>query len=456
MLFRRNDTRLAVPVAAFSPLAARAALLAAPIAVLLAAAVAAGPAHAATTGDLKRAARGLPGASGAYVYDVTNSKPLLNKRGTTKRILASNAKLFTAAAALGRYGPDERFITTLWTDGTTVGGELTGNVYLRGGGDPLFGSTDYVKKYFGSGATAEQLALATRSVGITTITGRVYGDETAWDKYRGTATYGFRRSGEIGGQLGALIFNKGFNGGKYQSDPPRFAAQRVRTALKNAGVTVKSSTGVRPTPPGARVLAYVESLPISQLSRQMNKPSDNYLAEFLIKGLAMPAEAVSGGADEATGGAAGSVAADGDPVLVEADPATTRAGAGVARRHAATFGSRVALGDGSGLSRTDRAAPREVVDLLRGVSAATYFTPFDKSLAIPGTDGTLKSRMRGTKAAQRCRAKTGTLSNVSALSGYCTTADGRLIAFSILNNKVWPGNARAAQDRIVKTIALLD
>lgn len=425
------------------------------VAAVLALALAA-PAHAATTADLKRAARGLPGASGAYVYDTTNSKPLLNRRGSVKRILASNAKLFTTAAALDRYGPDERFITALWTDGTTVNGELVGNVYLRGGGDPLFGSTDFVKKHFGSGATAEQIALIARTVGITTITGRVYGDETAWDRHRGTATYGFRRSGEIGGQLSALIFNKGFNGGKYQSDPPRYAAQRMRTALRNAGVIVKGSTGVRATPAGARPVAYVESLPISRLARQMNKPSNNYLAEMLVKGLAMPEDALRGGTDETTGSAGAEAAADGDPVLTGGDPATTRAGAEAARRTAATFGSRVILGDGSGLSRTDRAAPREVVDLLRGVVNPSIFPAFDDSLPIPGVDGTLHNRMRGTQASKRCRAKTGTLSNVSALSGYCTTADGRLIAFSILNNKVWPSSARTAQDRIVKTIALLD
>lgn len=416
----------------------------------------AGSADAATTGDLKRAARGLPGASGAYVYDVTSAKPLLNVRGTRKRILASNAKLFTAAAALNRYGADERFITTLWADGETVNGELVGNVYLRGGGDPLFGGTSYVKRYYGSAATVEQLALLARTVGLTKITGRVYGDETAFDSHRGTATYGFRRSGEIGGQLSALIFNRGFNGGKYQADPPRFAAQKMRTALEDAGVDVAGSTGVRAAPAGARPVAFVESLPVSTLARLMNKPSNNYLAEMLVKGLAMPPEAVTGGTGQTTGGTGAATAADGDPLLTTGEPATTRTGAETARLFAASLGSRVSLGDGSGLSRTDRAAPREVVDLLRGLSTTAYFQPFDRSLPIPGVDGTLQSRMKGTQASKRCRAKTGTLSNVSALSGYCNTKDGRLIAFSILNNSVWPAGARTAQDRIVKTIALLE
>lgn len=411
----------------------------------------------ATPSDLRRVGRRMPGASGVYVFDVTNDRMLLSRKAGRKRIIASNAKLFTAAAALDRHGADERFITSLWTDGTVENGELNGNLYLRGGGDPLFGGTDYVRRHFGSGATVEQLALSAAAVGLSRVTGRVYGDETLFDAYRGTATYGFRRSGDVGGQLGALIYNKGFNGSRYQADPPRFAAQRMRLALENVGVRVKNSTGVRPTPAGARILAYVESLPLSRLSLQMNKPSNNYLAEMLVKGLAMPREALHGGTGGDGGVAPANPAASGaaDPVLFDAKPATTREGAGIARAFAATFGSRVKLGDGSGLSRTDRAAPREIVDLLRGMSTHTAYEPFDTSLPRPGIDGTLRPRMRNTEASRRCRAKTGTLSNVSALSGYCTTASGRLIAFSILNNNVWPPSARVAQDRIVTTIARL-
>ncbi|MFY9470172.1 MAG: D-alanyl-D-alanine carboxypeptidase, partial [Solirubrobacterales bacterium] len=127
-----------------------------------------------------------------------------------------------------------------------------------------------------------------------------------------------------------------------------------------------------------------------------------------------------------------------------------------ARRFAAGVGSRVSLGDGSGLSRGDRASPREVVDLLRAMQQRRDYTTFSLSLPIPGVDGTLKGRMRGVGATKRCAAKTGTLSNVSALSGYCTTASGNLVAFSILNNAVWPGAARKVQDRLVKAIATLD
>ncbi|MGH2905413.1 MAG: D-alanyl-D-alanine carboxypeptidase/D-alanyl-D-alanine-endopeptidase [Solirubrobacterales bacterium] len=380
--------------------------------------------------------------SGAYVYDVTAGKMLAAKSAGVKRILASNTKIFTATAALDRYGPDGRFQTTLWTDGTIANGEITGNLYLRGGGDPLFGSTDYVKKNFGSNATVEQLALNVLSAGISRISGRVYADESAFDAKRGTAPYGYSRSWEIGGQLSALIFNKGIDHGKFQKDPPAFAATKMRSALKSAGVVVDGSSGVKQMPVTATRVAFVQSLPMSQIVRQMDKPSNNYLAEMLIKGLAMPL------APDPTTGAAAPPAST--------SPATTRAGAGAARRYAAGEGSRVKLADGSGLSRSDIAAPREVVDLLTSVSKNdTIFDPFNLSLPIPGVDGTLYKRMKGTQASKRCHAKTGTLSNVSALSGICTTGGDHRVAFSILQNRVYPISAHTIQDRIVTTIARL-
>lgn len=399
-------------------------------------------AAASTPAQVSALTKRVGGHSGAYVYDITAGKLIGAKSAGVKRILASNAKLFTAAAALERYGADGRFATSIWTDGSITAGVLTGDVYLRGGGDPLFGSADFVKKYFGSSATVEQLALNIRSTGITEIAGGVFGDETAFDAKRGTKTYGFDRSGEIGGMLSGLIYNKGFVGGNFQDDPPRFAAQKMRLAFKNAGITVGNKLGVKATPAAARRVGFVQSLPMSALVRQMGKPSNNYLAEMLIKGLAMPQ-------DSAGGGGGGAAAAP------SSAPATTAAGADIARRFAATLNSRVSLTDGSGLSRSDLAAPREVVDLLRGMARKSTFTPFNLSLPIPGVDGTLAGRMKGTQASKSCHAKTGTLSNVSSLSGICTTLGGHQVAFAILNNQVVPYKARAIQDKIATAIARL-
>ena len=97
--------------------------------------------------------------SGAYVFDITANKRIRIEERGVKRILASNTKLFTAAAALDRYGADGRFTTRCGPKARLPAASLTGDLYLRGGGDPLFGSNDFVKKNFGSNATVEALAL---------------------------------------------------------------------------------------------------------------------------------------------------------------------------------------------------------------------------------------------------------------------------------------------------------
>lgn len=419
-----------------SKLFARAAL---PCAAALCLALAA-PAGATTSTDVKRAMNALGGGAGAYAWNVTDRHAVAGRKASTARILASNTKLFTTAAVLARYGTGGRFSTGVYTDGSISGGVLSGDIYIRGGGDPLFGNASYVTTNFGSGATLESLAKSVKAAGVKQITGTIYGDESAWDAKRGTAYSNWGRSSDIGGVLGGLIVNKGFVSGRYQSNPPVYAAQRLAAALKSAGVTVSSKAAAKTTPASARRIASVRSLPMSALVRQMDKPSNNYLAEMLVKSLAMPASA---GDDDSDGG----------EVPLGAKRATTQRGYTAAERFAAGLGSKVRLIDGSGLSRSDHAAPREVVDLLRGVQRRVQFTDFKAALPIAGVDGTLASRMRSTAAYKKCSAKTGTLSNVSSLSGYCTSAGGDLIAFSILQNRVSPSAAHGQQDRVAAAIA---
>ena len=157
----------------------------------------------------------------------------------------------------------------------------------------------------------------------------------------------------------------------------------------------------------------------------MNGPSDNFIAETLIKALGM------------SFGGAGS----------------TAAGAAVVRSTVAELGLRTVAVDGSGLSRANRTSPRAVVALLTAMTESDVFEPFAASLPIAGRSGTLATRMRGTAARDACRAKTGTLSNVSALAGYCETRDGGRVAFAFLMNRVWPTGARAVQDRMASILA---
>jgi D-alanyl-D-alanine carboxypeptidase/D-alanyl-D-alanine-endopeptidase (penicillin-binding protein 4) len=400
-------------------------------------------AGASTSADVKRAMTALSGGSGAYAFNISDGHAIAGRNAGAGRIMASNTKLFTTAAVLARYGTGGRFSTGVWANGSLVGGVLTGDLYLRGGGDPLFGTAAFVTTNFGSSATIEKLADGLKSAGVTKVTGQIYGDESVFDARRGSAYSGYARNGDIGGQLGGLMVNKGWVSGRWQANPPVYAAQRLRSAIRSVGIAVGSKTAAGTTPVGSKRLASVRSLPMSALVRQMDKPSNNYLAEMLAKSLAMP---VSAADDDDDGGL----------VPLGNTSATTASGNSVSRRHAESFGATVNLSDGSGLSRADNAAPREVVDLLRGVQKTVAFTDFKAALPIAGVDGTLASRMRRTSAYRRCSAKTGTLSNVSALSGYCTTAGGDLVAFSILQNRVSPAAAHGQQDRVAAQIAALD
>src|SRR3989304_3924319 len=90
--------------------------------------------------------------------------------------------------------------------------------------------------------------------------------------------------------------------------------------------------------------------------------------------------------------------------------------------------------DGSGLSRLNLVAPSDIVSLLTGMHQGKYFQPFYESLPIAGVDGSLKNRMKGSKAANNVHGKTGFIGYVRSLSGYVTSIDGEMFAFSMIAN----------------------
>jgi serine-type D-Ala-D-Ala carboxypeptidase/endopeptidase (penicillin-binding protein 4) len=408
------------------------------LAVLLAVLAAAWP-PAALAGDarsadarlaarLASAMRGAGAYSGAYVVNSTKGGAVVFRwRERASRILASNTKLFTTAAALVRYGKDGTLGTEVRGQGTLEDGTWIGDLFLRGGGDPTFGSARFARRNYGAGASVEALAAKLDKLGIERVAGRVRGDEARFDSRRGTAATGWRTSLDLG-PLSALAFNRGLateGGYGFQSNPPAFAATRLHAALKRRGIKVSRKARAGRTPSDAEVLASVDSPPMSKLIRITNKPSDNYFAEMLLKDIALQ---VYGRGTTARG---------------------ARLAAGFARR----LGAGARLADGSGLSRADRASPYRVVRLLRAMQGRDEFPAFYDSLSIAGRDGTLRPRMRRGPARSRCRGKTGTLSNVSALSGYCRARSGDVYIFSILMNGVSPYGARAIQDRMAQAIA---
>ena len=368
------------------------------------------------------------GWSGAYVANLTDGTPLFRWRHHNSRILASNTKLFTTAAALARFGTEGTLATTVLGDGELdLEGVYHGNLYLRGGGDPTFGSRRFTQKSYGGGATVQDLASLLEDVGITRVTGRVYGDESIFDSLRGGPDSGFGVSVWVG-PLSALSYNRGLftEGGRgFQANPPAFAAARLDDALETRGIRVRLKPRVAVTPAEAVLLATVPSPPMERIVRITNKPSDNFFAETLLKDLAHQA----GGTGTTTRGA--------------------RIAGGFARR----LGAGARLVDGSGLARGNRASPFRIVRLLTAMSARDEFISFRDSLPVAGRDGTLYDRMRRGPARGRCQAKTGTLSNVSSLSGYCDARSGDTYVFSILMNGVYPLGARRLQDRMLQAIA---
>ena len=158
----------------------------------------------------------------------------------------------------------------------------------------------------------------------------------------------------------------------------------------------------------------------------MLPPSDNFFAEMLVKGLG------------ARFGGAG----------------TTAAGAAVVSMTISELlGIHPQVVDGSGLSEADRTSPYQVADLLVELQPTPIGTVLRHSLAVAGRTGTLALRMRDTGAAGRCQGKTGTLTGVSNLVGYCQSSDGHLLAFAIFNDAIATEAAHTFQDHMAITLA---
>jgi D-alanyl-D-alanine carboxypeptidase/D-alanyl-D-alanine-endopeptidase (penicillin-binding protein 4) len=396
---------------------------------------------------LSSAMRSAGGASGADAIDVTHHQELFSWNAASRRTLASNTKLFTLSAVLDRFGPDATLPTRVYAGGPIdSAGVLNGNLYLRGGGDPTFGDTSFVRGHTGGSATVENLAKAVENAGITQVNGHVVGDESLFDSLRGGPDSGFGVSFYVG-PLSALSFDRGLansRGSAFQSNPPKFAAGKLDAALRKAGVRVRRSASTGTTPDGATLVGEVDSPPMSRLATLTAKESDNYFAEMLEKDLAAgPLPLLP---PPAPGQPPQGFAPTGNPV------GTTTKGARAAIGFAKTVGARPKLVDGSGLDRLDQASPRDVATLLDGIQTRPWFQSLFDALPVAGRDGTLHDRMRHGAARGKCHAKTGTLSNVSALSGYCQASSGDTVVFSILMNRVSPVRARAQQDRMAAAL----
>lgn len=393
-----------------------------------AAAPAATPRTNAPAPTMIRAMAAVGSSSGAIAIDLSTGRQLYAQRADVRRVPASVEKLSTTATVLVRMGGSGVLKTSIYGGGVLDDhGTYQGKLYMRGGGDPTFGSEWFTENVFGTGATISSLVKKLISeTGIKQIHGSVVGDESLFDTRRGGPDSDYQFSYDLGARLTALVYNRGLtDNGSYQSSPALYAAARMTDELRRQGIKVSGLPSQGKLPADSELLTAIDSPPISTLIRMTNTPSDNFFAETLIKTLG------------ARFGGAG----------------TTAAGALVVSEQIARWGLHSTVADGSGLSHSNRTSPREVVALLSAMYKSPDVAAWRSSLAVAGRSGTLAGRMIATAAQDRCQGKTGTLHGVSALAGYCRSANNHLIAFAFLMNDVDISLARSAQNSMAAALA---
>ena len=448
---------------------------------------------------------------GAVIVDLDTDEVLYRRHTERSFVPASNTKLYTTAAALDQLGPDYRYRTEAFIDGPVVDGVLEGNVIVRGSGDPVIGG-----RFNGGDRTAVFRAWADslRALGITRINGDLVGDDDVFDDT--PLGYGWSWDDETywyAAEISGLSFNdnnvdfaiearregqpariswhpfntdyvrvvnrtvtispdssldegyaraRGTNTIELSSrvpegrtdfesltmtNPTRFFVHILRDALVQAGLAVEGhpvdvdDLSIKPdyAPDRYRRVAVHTSVPLADIVSVINKRSQNLYAEQVLRTLA--AERPIGDED--------------------LEPGSAEMGLDVAMATFVKAGidtSRIQLVDGSGLSRMNLVTPAMTMALLQYMwrhSDASVQEAFVESMPIGGQDGTLQFRFRRGSAQGKVRAKTGTLSNVSALSGYVPSANGSTLAFVLMGNHhtVRGRVVRAAQDRVVNLLA---
>lgn len=394
-------------VAAFS-----AAILAAPSA----AAAPPGPVLAGRLAKALAVPHVSPARSSALAVDLATGKVLYGRNQALALAPASNEKLPLTYALLAELGPGFRIETEVLGEGQLEGAVWRGSLVLKGYGDPSLSTLDL-----------RSLARQVRSQGITRVTGAVRGDETWFDAFRTAPGWKPSYYGDESPPLSALTVDRGRPGGVLARRPALAAAQVFRRELRSAGVRVTAAASAGRVDELAAPLASVSSPPLGALIRYMDRQSDNFTAEMLLKALG----------------------------AVQAGRGTTAAGAAIVTTALADAGiplAGVRIVDGSGLSSLDRLTAGALVGILQVSWVDPNVRPtLLAALPVAGVNGTLEDRMRKAPARGNVLAKTGTTSDASALSGYVR---GRY-AFAVVQNghpvSYWW--ARVAQDRFAAVLA---
>ncbi|MFI9385574.1 D-alanyl-D-alanine carboxypeptidase/D-alanyl-D-alanine-endopeptidase [Kutzneria sp. NPDC052558] len=435
----------------------------------------------------------LAGAqAGLVVRNADTGATLYSRLGDNLMLPASNLKLVTSATALELLGADYTFDTEVRSTGSVSDGTLNGDLYLKGYGDPSTMLTDY-----------QALAAKVKQAGITSVGGHLVADDTYYDSERlGPAWAWDDEPYSYSAQVSALTVSPDANstsgavnvivapGAQGQpavvsmyppndyitivntattgtstgvsvdrvhgantitvsgtiaagaapvtrqmsvDNPTGFVANLFRKALADQGVSVTGTTTFQKAPAASTTVASHSSAPITQLLTPLFKRSDNLVAETITKA-----------AGEAKFGRGSFY--DGVNALTS---------------KLAVFGidyNKYNQFDGSGLSRMDIITPAEFAQLLINARSRPWFQTWYNALPVAGNSdpaigGTLANRMVGTAAANNVHAKTGSLTGVSALSGYVTAADGEKLVFSLLSNNFIPGSVKDVEDAVAVRLA---
>jgi serine-type D-Ala-D-Ala carboxypeptidase/endopeptidase (penicillin-binding protein 4) len=355
-----------------------------------------------------------PSRTSALAVDLETGRVVYEANAGRALAPASAEKLAVSFAALRLLGPGYRFRTEVVGAGELDGRTWHGDLYLVGHGDPTLRPADL-----------EALARDVKAWGIRRVTGRIVGDERHFDATRAAPGWRPWFLGVESPPISALsvddVETRGANGSAAA------AAAAFAAALDRRGIAVRGRTVAGRAPRGTFPLAQDLSEPLSEIVRHMNRESDNFVSEMVIKELGA---AVGRRGSTAVGGA-----------VVRA--ALAEAGVPVAG---------VRIVDGSGLSRLDRLTSQALVAILQiGAEDPEIRDAFLESLAVAGVSGTLKKRLDRRVTRGKVIAKTGTTSQASALAGFVR----RRYVFAILQNgspvPYW--SARAAQDRFVTVLA---
>ena len=434
--------------------------------------------------------------SGIEVYSLDRSEIVYEKDSSRLLVPASNNKILTVCVALLCLGPDFRIKTRVLTDGHVQDGVLTGNLIVSGSGDPTNSARFHSGDPF---SVFKEWSAKLKTLNVRKIKGDIIGNEGDFGEMLGAGWEWNDLAESFAAPVSSLQFNENsvsieISPGSKKGAPATIRASPIQDFIKLENGVVTEEEGTSPhleinridSDEGIAVHGTIPEGAAVTRTVSVRDPVRYYLwalkDTLLVEGI----DAASCGLNKTKlyePPAASLLWIDESPKLSEIIKPVLKASQniyaetlvrilGSELRKSGTFSegkeivedtlSRIGLdkgsyfyADGSGLSRLNLITPDGLVRILRFMHGQQDFDLFANALSVAGSDGTLASRMKGTKAENNVHAKTGTLANVSSISGYVRTSDDELLAFSMMFNNFLAsrGAVEALQDKALVRLA---